>query len=206
MHHLPLLIHLLLHRAFHQTVRLHLTAVRLIRSAALRMASTLECWRSLQLVALLTKGGAANALVRVRRLLNNHLLVPALARATAYTKQPEESGGNAECDAEPHDLEHLVAHGGFDVVGLERSAEHASQDTVDGGGGGGSCDGEDRRGLKMINLNCRTNFAEKLTVERIVVTKLPHLEKMAKNPTTNSAAVKAVAMINAQFIHPAIFL
>lgn len=44
------------------------------------------------------------------------------------------------------------------------------------------------------------------TVERMVVTKLPHLEKIAKNPTINSAAVKTVAMINAQFIHPATFL
>jgi hypothetical protein len=40
----------------------------------------------------------------------------------------------------------------------------------------------------------------------MVVTRLPHLEKIAKNPTTNSAAVKIVAIINAQFIQPATFL
>lgn len=45
-----------------------------------------------------------------------------------------------------------------------------------------------------------------LTVERTVVTRLPQREKIAKKPTTNSAAVKAVAMMNAQFIQPATFL
>jgi hypothetical protein len=40
----------------------------------------------------------------------------------------------------------------------------------------------------------------------MVVTRLPHLEKIAKKPTTNSAAVKIVAIINAQFIQPATFL
>jgi hypothetical protein len=39
-----------------------------------------------------------------------------------------------------------------------------------------------------------------------VVTRLPHLEKIAKKPTINSAAVRTTAMINAQFIHPATFL
>lgn len=38
---------------------------------------------------------------------------------------------------------------------------------------------------------------ERLTVEMMVVTRLPHLEKIAKKPTTNSAAVKIVAMMNA---------
>jgi hypothetical protein len=46
----------------------------------------------------------------------------------------------------------------------------------------------------------------KLTVEMMVTTRLPHLEKMAKKPMTNSAAVKMVAMMKAQFIHPATFL
>ena len=40
----------------------------------------------------------------------------------------------------------------------------------------------------------------------MVVTRDPHLEKIAKNPTTNSAAVKIVAMMKAQFIQPATFL
>jgi hypothetical protein len=40
----------------------------------------------------------------------------------------------------------------------------------------------------------------------MVVTRLPHLEKIAKKPTTNSAAVKIVAIMKAQFIHPATFL
>jgi hypothetical protein len=45
-----------------------------------------------------------------------------------------------------------------------------------------------------------------LTVDTIVVTRLPHLLKMAKKPIINSAALKINAIPNAQTIHPATFL
>jgi hypothetical protein len=89
---------------------LNLTAVRLIRSPTLRMPTRLERRRSLQLVTLLAKRRGRNALIRIRCLLNNHLLVRALARAAAHAKRPEETGGNAESDTDPHCLQHLVAH------------------------------------------------------------------------------------------------
>jgi hypothetical protein len=45
-----------------------------------------------------------------------------------------------------------------------------------------------------------------LTVETTVVTKLPHLLKMAKNPTTNSAALRINAMTKLHTIQPETFL
>ncbi len=126
---------------------LNLAAVRLIRSPALAMPAGLERRCSLELVTALAKRGAGDALVCVRSLLGNHLLLPALTGAAAYTEKPEETGGDAESDADPHDLQHLVAHGGVDVVGLEGGVEDASQNTVDTGGGCGGGDREDGRCL-----------------------------------------------------------
>ena len=59
----------------------------------------------------------------------------------------------------------------------------------------------------MVLVCVRTAHQDgKLTVEMMVTTRLPHLEKMAKKPMTNSAAVKMVAIMKAQFIHPETFL
>lgn len=121
---------------------LHLPTVRLIRSPALPTRLERRC--SLQLVSLLAERRTADALVRVGRLFDNHLLVPTLAGAAAYAEQPEEAGSNAESDAEPHDLQHLVAHRGLDVVRLQRGVEDTGEDAVDTGSGCSGCDGEER--------------------------------------------------------------
>lgn len=88
------------------------------------MRLTVERGRSLQLMPLLPKRGASNALIRIRRLLDDHFLVPALAGAAAHAEQPEQARGDAEGDAQPEDLQHLVAHGGFDVIGFECCVEY----------------------------------------------------------------------------------
>lgn len=185
---------------------LYLTTVRLIGSPTLGMPTRLERRRSLQLMSLLAKGRGRNTLICVRRLLNDHLLMRALARAAAHAECPEQTGGDAEGDTNPHDLQHLVAHRGIDIVGLERGVEDARQDAVDAGCGCGGSDGEDGGGLKRSVWRHERSESRRHTVDRIVVTRLPHLEKIAKKPTTNSAAVKTVAMIKAQFIQPATFL
>lgn len=115
------------------------------------MPARLESRCSLQLVTTLTERRASNALIRVGRLLDNHLLLPALARAAAHAEQPEQTRCDAKGNAEPHDLQHLVTHGGVDVVGLERSVEDTSQDAVDAGGGCGGGDGEDGRCLNYVS-------------------------------------------------------
>jgi hypothetical protein len=99
------------------------------------MSTRLKCRRSLQLVSVLSKRRAANTLIRVRCLLNHHLLVPALARAATHAQCPKQARGYAEGNADPHDLQHLVAHRGFNVVGFERGVKDASEDAVDGSGG-----------------------------------------------------------------------
>lgn len=53
---------------------------------------------------------ASNTLVRVGRLLDADLLVGRLAAAAADGDEPEEARGEAECDSEPDDGEHLLAH------------------------------------------------------------------------------------------------
>jgi hypothetical protein len=116
------------------------------------MPTGLKSRRSLELVTLLTKRWGRNTLIRIRRLLDHHLLVRALARAAAYAERPEESRGDAEGDADPHDLQHLVTHGGVDVVGLERGVEDAGQDTVDAGCSCSGGDGEERRSLRLLVL------------------------------------------------------
>ena len=134
------------------TLSLHLAAVRLVRGPALAL---LERGRSLQLVTALAESRAGDTLVRVRRLLDNGLLMTAGAGAAAYAEQPEETRGNAEGDAKPHDLQHLVAHGGFDFVVLERGLEDAGQDAVDASCGRCGGDGEDGRCLHCVSL-CST--------------------------------------------------
>lgn len=74
--------------ALFNTHPLHLATVRLVRSPALAL---LERGRSLQLVAALAEGRAGDTLVRVRRLLDNGLLMTAGARAAAHAEQPEET-------------------------------------------------------------------------------------------------------------------
>lgn len=132
---------------------LNLTTVRLVSSPALSMPTGLERRRSLQLVTVLTECRAADTLIGVWCLLNSHLLMPALARAAAHAQSPEKTRCDAECDANPHDLQHLVAHGGVDVVGLECGVEDAGQNAVDASCGCGGGDGEYRRSLIFININ-----------------------------------------------------
>lgn len=131
------------------TLSLDLAAVRLVRGPAVAL---LECGRSLQLVTALAESRAGDTLVGVRRLLDDGLLMTAGAGAAAHAEQPEEARCNAEGDAEPHDLQHLVAHGGFDFVVLERGLEDAGQDAVDAGCGRCGGDGEDGRCLGGVSL------------------------------------------------------
>lgn len=138
--------------ALFNTPSLDLAAVRLVRGPALAL---LERGRSLQLVTALAESRAGDTLVRVRRLLDNGLLMTAGARAAAHAEQPEETRCNAEGDAEPHDLQHLVAHGGFDFVVLECGLEDAGQDAVNAGCGRCGGDGEDGRCLHCVSL-CST--------------------------------------------------
>ena len=126
--------------ALFNTPSLDLAAVRLVRGPAL---SLLERGRSLQLVTALAESRAGDTLVGVRRLLDNGLLMTAGARAAAHAEQPEETRCNAEGDTEPHDLQHLVSHGGFDFVVLERGLKDAGQDAVDASCGRCGGDGED---------------------------------------------------------------
>jgi hypothetical protein len=90
---------------------------------------------------------ARNTLIRIRRLFNADLLVRRLAGAAAHAEEPEETGCETKGDGEPDDGEHLAAHGGFDVVGLEHGFEDAGEGGVDGGYGGGGGDDEDCLGL-----------------------------------------------------------
>ena len=131
------------------TQSLNLAAVRLVRGPALAL---LERGRSLQLVTALAESRAGDTLVGVRRLLDNGLLMTAGARAAAHAEQPEHTRCDAEGDAEPHNLQHLVAHGGLDFVVLERGVEDAGQDAVDAGCGRCCGDGEDGRCLCGVSL------------------------------------------------------
>lgn len=74
-----------------------------------------------------------NALVRVRRLLDNDLLVGALARAAAHGNEPEEAGGQRKGDADPERAQHLGAHRGLDVVRLEHGFEDGDERGVECG-------------------------------------------------------------------------
>jgi hypothetical protein len=135
--------------ALSNTHSLDLAAVRLVRGPAVAL---LERGRSLQLVTALAESRAGDTLVRVRRLLDNGLLMTAGAGAAAHAEQPEETRCDAEGDAQPHDLQHLVAHGGFDFVVLERGFEDAGQDAVDAGCGCCGGDGEDGRCLRCVSM------------------------------------------------------
>jgi hypothetical protein len=95
--------------------------------------------------------GTRDALVRVRRLLDTDPLVRALSAAAAHAREPEDAGREAESGGEPDDAEHLLAHGGFDVVGLEDGFEDADEDDVDGGCGG--CGGDYEDGLCLFVSN-----------------------------------------------------
>lgn len=89
------------------------------------------------------ESGAGDALVGVRSLLDADLLVARLAGAAAHAEEPEETGGNAESDTEPHDGEHLLAESGIDVVWLEDGLEDTGEKGVDGGCGRRGGDDED---------------------------------------------------------------
>lgn len=171
----------------------------------------------LHLVTLLAaKSGAGNTLIGVGRLLNNHLLVRALSAAAADANEPEEAGGNGEGDANPEGRQHLGTHVDVDVVGLESGFEYTGKCTVSGRGGCGSGNGEDSLSLDEIRVNKGVPGSsaggkskgkrKKRTEEMMVVTKLPHLEKIAKKPTMNSMGVRMMTMTKAQFIQPATFL
>lgn len=89
---------------------LDLTAVRLISRPTLPMSTGLKLRLVLQLMSLLSKRRTTHTLISIRRLLHNHLLMRALARAAAHAERPEQTRGDAEGDAHPHDLQHLVTH------------------------------------------------------------------------------------------------
>lgn len=85
----------------------------------------------LLLRAMLTRERRArNTLVCIRRLLSADLLVRRLAAAAAHAEQPEEAGRQAECNSEPDDREHLLAHARLDIDVLEGRLEHAGQHAV----------------------------------------------------------------------------
>jgi len=165
------------------------------------------------MLALGTKIRARNALIRIRSLLDADLLGSALTRAAASRDEPEETRSDGESDSEPEDREHVLAEMGLDVVRLEDGAEDADERGVDGGGGDGSAEDEDGRGLRKSNQSkfAHTNLHKvnqnraKLTVETIVVTKLPHRLKIAKMPTMISAIVVQSASTYATNIHLATF-
>lgn len=75
---------------------------------------------------------ARNTLIRIRCLLDTDLLVRALAAAAANAQEPKESRCETESEGEPDDRQHLAAHGGLDVVGLEHRFEDACENGVDG--------------------------------------------------------------------------
>lgn len=86
----------------------------------------------------------------MRRLLENRLLLIALASAATRAEQPEKTRCNAERDTEPEDLQHLVAHRGVNVVGLQSGVEDTGEYAVYCCGGCGGGDGEDTRCLGML--------------------------------------------------------
>lgn len=90
--------------------------------------------------------------------------------------------------------------------------EDAGEGGVDCGGGCGGSDDEDSLSLEL-RLACNPECSvmselggEELTVDTMVVTRLPHLEKMAKKPITNSAALRINAIPNDHTIQPDTFL
>jgi hypothetical protein len=93
--------------------------------------------------------GTGNALVRVGCLLDHDLLLVwrRLAGAAAGGNEPEEARGKGEGDTQPEGGEHLLAHGGFDVVGLEDGLEDGDKGGVHGGYGYGGGEEEERLGL-----------------------------------------------------------
>jgi hypothetical protein len=91
--------------------------------------------------------GTRHALICVRRLLDTDLLMRALSAAAAHAREPEDAGREAKRDGEPDDRQHLLAHGGVDVVGLEHGFEDADEDNVDGCSGCRGGDYEDGLGL-----------------------------------------------------------
>lgn len=95
-----------------------------------------------------------DALVRVGGLLDDDLLVAALAGAAAHADEPEEAGADGEGDADPEDGEHAGGPRGFDLVGVEHGAEDGDEGAVEGGGGRGRGDHEERLGLGQALAGC----------------------------------------------------
>jgi hypothetical protein len=75
----------------------------------------------------------SHPLVGVRRLLDDDLLVGALARAAARADEPEEAATDGEGDTDPEDGEHLGRPRSLDVVGVENGAEDGDEGTVERG-------------------------------------------------------------------------
>jgi hypothetical protein len=94
------------------------------------------------------KRRARDTLICVGRLFDADFLVSALSAAAADAREPEDAGREAESDGEPDDGQHLLAHGGFDVVGFEHGFEDADEYNVDGCCGCGGRDDEDGLGLR----------------------------------------------------------
>ena len=150
-----------------------------------------------------TEVGRGDALVGVGSLLGGNLLVGRLAGAAADGDEPEEARGNGEGNTEPENGEHLGAEIGLDLVWLENGVEDGDEATVDGGSS--SSGGEEEDGLSLESLlvvqTCEVNCPEVLTVETMVVTRLPQRLKMAKIPTMNSATVNAAVITKPANIH-----
>ena len=108
---------------------------------------------------------AGNTLVRVRSLFHDDLLLVRAAGAAARGDEPEEARGEGEGNAEPEGREHVLAHGGFDVVGLEDRLEDGDEGGVHGGYGYGG--GEEEEGLCLDDSVSR-EFIFKKFVKRNV--------------------------------------
>lgn len=136
-----------------------------------------------------------HALVGVGSLLDNDLLVAALARAAAHADEPEETAANGKGNADPEDGKHACGPRRFNVVRVEHGAEDRDEGAVEGGGGRGR--GDDEESLRLRNCVSTIHgdilIAGKLTVEMMVVIRLPHLLKMAEMPTRTSAMVNTRA-------------
>ena len=105
---------------------------------------------------------ACDTLVRVRGLLDDDLLVTRLAAAAAHGDEPEEARADGESDTDPQNGEHLVRHGGLDVVGLEDGMEDTSESAIESGRSGSRRDDENGLSLEVISaLNAKNGGASK---------------------------------------------
>lgn len=73
---------------------------------------------------------AGNTLVGVWCLFDGNLLLVALSRAAARGEEPKDARSEREGNTEPENGEHLLAHTGIDVIGLENCLEDADERRV----------------------------------------------------------------------------